>query len=175
MKLTVATVVTGLRLGFFAVFIWAAQVGLSGLIEGAFIFAWGLDAVDGWLARRLRQETDFGYVFDKATDRLVLFGGILVLLAYGLVPVYVIVVLVKDIVVLPAVGTMYIRGQRVKDMGKMGKLVAFLQGISIVWALLGWGGLVVLVTLVALVGGLVASRYNVGVFREIYGKTRAAI
>ena len=69
--MTVANVVTSSRLVFFAVFVWAAHVRAIEWAAVSFVFAWGLDAVDGWAARQLNQVTDFGYIFDKVVDRVV--------------------------------------------------------------------------------------------------------
>jgi len=165
-KLTGASIVTAVRLVFFAVFVWATQEGLVGWAAVTFVLAWGLDIVDGWLARRLRQETDFGYVFDKATDRLVLMGGIVILLVGKLVPDYVFLILVKDIAVLPAVGFSYVRGRRMPDAGVLGKVVVLLQGMVVVWALLGWPELVAWVAFTAVFGGLVGYGYVLRVYRE---------
>ena len=119
--MTAANLVTGLRLVPFALFVYAAHQGKIGVAAVFFAIAWAADGVDGALARRLKQTTAFGYVFDKAVDRLVLVGGMLVLVAAGLVPAYALLVAAKDVVVTPTAFRRRTHGQALRDLGGWGK------------------------------------------------------
>ncbi|MFM8907261.1 MAG: CDP-alcohol phosphatidyltransferase family protein, partial [Actinomycetota bacterium] len=44
------------------------------------------DWVDGWLARRLNQRSEFGAVFDPAVDRLLFIVGVFAIVVDGSVP-----------------------------------------------------------------------------------------
>lgn len=68
---TWANLVTSFRVGLgIPIFIYAIitanfQVGLLGLL-----FHWAFDSLDGYLARKLDQETIFGAIFDIIADRI---------------------------------------------------------------------------------------------------------
>jgi phosphatidylglycerophosphate synthase len=153
--LTVANLLTGLRLVPFALFVWAAHKSQVELTALCFALAWVPDAIDGWLARKLNQATSFGYVFDKAVDRLVLVGGMLVLLVTNLVPMYALLLATKDVVATPAAFRRRVRGGALRDFGRWGKAATLLQGTALLWLLLGFPyGL--LVTLIVATFGVVA-------------------
>ena len=90
MTRTVATwpnLVTLLRLLCLPVFLWllftrddrAAAAYLLGVLGAT-------DWVDGWLARRLQQRSEFGAVFDPAVDRLLFIVGVAAIIIDGAVP-----------------------------------------------------------------------------------------
>jgi len=90
MTRTVATwpnLVTLLRLLCLPVFLWllftrddrAAAAYLLGVLGAT-------DWVDGWLARRLQQRSEFGAVFDPAVDRLLFIVGVAAIIVDGAVP-----------------------------------------------------------------------------------------
>jgi cardiolipin synthase len=93
--------ITALRLACLPVFVWV----LFGL-ENRHIAAWMLgglgatDWVDGYVARRLNQTSEFGKVFDPTVDRLLFFVGIVSLIIDGSAPVWFsIAVLVREVLV----------------------------------------------------------------------------
>lgn len=167
--MNIANIITGSRLVMFVVFIWAIQTGRPLWAALLFFGAWSLDAVDGWVARKLGQESVFGYIFDKAVDRIVLFVGLIVLLMNRAVPDYAFLILVKDIATLPAATVQLNSLRAMPSMGKEGKVAAVGQGLAVfwVWAQLPGSGWVVL--LVAGFGAIVGGRY---VF-EVYGGKKA--
>lgn len=81
--------VTLARLGCLPLFLWL--LFRSGDREAA---AWLLgllgatDWVDGWLARRLNQRSEFGAVFDPAVDRLLFIVGVGAIVVDGSVPAW---------------------------------------------------------------------------------------
>jgi CDP-diacylglycerol---glycerol-3-phosphate 3-phosphatidyltransferase len=69
--LTAANVVTAIRtLGGLVIFAAAARAHSPLLNFVGLAVYWGLDVLDGWLARRLDQETRLGAQFDILADRL---------------------------------------------------------------------------------------------------------
>jgi len=87
--LTVPNLVTALRLCCLPIFVWLLFG--PGERQGA---AWLLGAlgatdwVDGFLARRLGQTSEFGKIFDPTVDRLLFVVGIVSLIIDGSVPVW---------------------------------------------------------------------------------------
>jgi cardiolipin synthase len=93
------------------------------------VFVWGsfTDWLDGYLARRLDQQTSFGAALDPLADRLYILTAIVVLLARGLVPLMVVCLIVLREVVM---GLHLIRAARagfappaVHYVGKAGTLL----------------------------------------------------
>lgn len=99
--LTVPNLVTALRLCCLPVFVWLlfgpqnrqAAAWLLGILGAT-------DWVDGYLARRLGQTSEFGKVFDPTVDRLLFVVGIVSLIIDGSVPVwFAVAVLAREVVV----------------------------------------------------------------------------
>ena len=165
MSVTIPNLLTAGRLVIFTWFIYLVDRGEIWWAMVAFGIAWGLDAADGLLARWLHQESGFGYMFDKIADRIILFNGLLVLLVYAVVPVYVFLILTKDIIAGLGMVLIY-KGGSVRDMGRMGKVMTILQGVAILWLILDWpiGWAVVLATMTT--GLLVSGKYLMEVKKQ---------
>lgn len=86
---TLPNFVTLLRLGCLPIFLWLlfgrgdreAAAWLLGVLGAT-------DWVDGWLARRLGQQSEFGAVFDPAVDRLLFIVGVGAIVVDGAVPAW---------------------------------------------------------------------------------------
>lgn len=85
--LTWPNFITLLRLGCIPVFVWLL-FGRENRAAAAWLLAvlGSTDWVDGWLARKLDQGTDFGAMFDPVVDRLLFFVAIPSLVIDGSVP-----------------------------------------------------------------------------------------
>jgi phosphatidylglycerophosphate synthase len=159
-ELTVPNGVTLARLALvvaLGVFVWQNNFFL---VVSSFALAWALDVVDGWLARSLHQETATGSLLDKFTDRLLVIGGVILLIGKHFLPPWSLVLLVKDAVVIPATFRQLNRHQSIADMERFGKVVTALQGLAVVWLLLSWPGGYLVVGLVAILGAIAGWRYN---------------
>ncbi len=161
--LSTPNLLTAFRLIIFAGFIYLVDQGNIWWAVLAFILAWGLDAIDGVLARSLRQTSDFGYLFDKMTDRIIIFGGLLVLLVYAVVPIYAFFILTKDVIV--GLGLVFIhRGGRIKDLGGAGKAMMAGQGAVILWLMsggpMGWAAVMVVAVWGLFMGGKYLISYS---------------
>jgi cardiolipin synthase len=88
--LTWPNVVTFLRLACIPLFVWLL-FGRENRAAAAWLLAvlGSTDWVDGWLARKLDQGTDFGAMFDPIVDRLLFFVAIPSLMLDGSVPLLV--------------------------------------------------------------------------------------
>lgn len=153
-----ANAVTVSRLFFFAGCIW--QLGSGHPISAIVLFsiAWGLDAIDGTIARLIGQETSIGSQLDKIIDRIIIIGSVVFLIRYEYLPPMSVFLLVKDIGLAIALHIKP-RGALFPSAGILGKLTSVLQGVGILWLFFGFPGEVYIVALVALLGGYVAVMY----------------
>ena len=155
---TLANAITVSRILFFAICIRELVLGRPGIAIIFFIIAWGLDAIDGVVARRMGQASVLGSQLDKAIDRIIMIGTIVALLRYGYLPHIAVFLLVKDAglsVALTAKKT----GKAFPSAGWLGKITSLLQGAAVVWLFLGLPGQSFVVTGVGLLGGYVAIDY----------------
>ena len=94
---TFANVITAFRIVFFALCIGELSRRNPNAAIAWFALAWGLDAVDGLIARAMGQETAFGSQLDKTIDRIILIGGGVFLIRYEYIPSFALFLFVKDI------------------------------------------------------------------------------
>ena len=153
-----ANAVTVSRLFFFAGCIW--QLGSGHPISAIVLFsvAWGLDAIDGTIARLIGQETSMGSQLDKIIDRMIIIGSVVFLIRYEYLPPMSVFLLVKDIGLSIALH-LKPAGTSFPSAGTFGKLTSVFQGIGILYLFFGFSGGVYIVILVALLGGYVAVGY----------------
>jgi cardiolipin synthase len=137
---TVPNLFTLLRLLCLPVFVWL----LFGL-ESRQAAAWMLgilgatDWIDGYLARRLGQTSEFGKKFDPTVDRLLFFVAIVAILIDGSMPLWFgIAVLVREIIVggTIAIATLVFHMQRF-DVTWWGKTATFLLMFAVPGFLMG--------------------------------------
>lgn len=145
-----------LTLGFFVA---AARHAMHwGII--LFAVAWALDMVDGFAARVLHQETRAGYFLDKLVDRLLLVGAIVVLVILQYLAPMALLLLIKDVLVLPRVWQRWRAGAGAIDLGYLGKLVTVLQGAAVLWLYFGLPYPAVMVVFVATLGAYAAWQFS---------------
>lgn len=127
--LTVPNLVTALRLCCLPIFVWLLFG--PGERQGA---AWLLGAlgatdwVDGFLARRLGQTSEFGKIFDPTVDRLLFVVGIVSLIIDGSVPMwFAVVALAREAAVgaMMVIATVIFKMERF-DVTWWGKTATFL-------------------------------------------------
>lgn len=137
---TVPNLITLVRLLFLPVFLYL----LFGA-ENRAAAAWTLGAlgatdwVDGYVARRFGQVSEFGKVFDPTVDRLLFFVGVTAILVDGSMPVWFgIAVLARELLVgaMMAVATVVYKMPRI-DVTYLGKLATFLLMFAVPGFLMG--------------------------------------
>jgi len=90
-ELTAPNILTTLRLiavPFLAWFIWRwPKYQLGGFIT--FVAIWITDMVDGWIARRFNQVTEFGQLFDPLVDKIFQITTAVMMFMVGRIPLWV--------------------------------------------------------------------------------------
>ncbi|MCU0260919.1 MAG: CDP-alcohol phosphatidyltransferase family protein [Ilumatobacteraceae bacterium] len=166
--LTIPNLVTLLRLLCLPLFVWLLFVR-----EDRQAAAWLLgglgatDWVDGYLARRLGQTSEFGKKFDPTVDRLLFIVATVCILIDGSAPRWVLVLLlVRELAVgiAVAVATLLFGMERF-DVTFLGKLATFLLMFAVPGFLLGssdfrWADAVTVASWILVVPGLVLSYWT---------------
>jgi len=137
---TVPNLITLVRLLFLPVFLYL----LFGA-ENRAAAAWTLGAlgatdwVDGYVARRFDQVSEFGKIFDPTVDRLLFFVGVTAIIVDGSMPVWFgVAVLARELLVgaMMAIGTVVYKMPRI-DVTYLGKLATFLLMFAVPGFLMG--------------------------------------
>ncbi len=152
---TLPNLFTLVRLLCLPLFLWLLfdqenRAGAAWLLAGLGSTDW----VDGYLARRFEQTSEFGKIFDPTVDRLFFFVAVLAIMIDGSMPIWFgVAVLVRELLVggVIAFSTLFLKMQRfgVTWLGKcatfllMGAVPSFLLGAADVWespffAVLAW-------------------------------------
>ena len=152
---TLPNLFTLVRLLCLPIFLWLLfsqdnRAGAAWLLAGLGSTDW----VDGWLARRFNQTSEFGKVFDPTVDRVFFFVAVIAIIIDGSIPTwFAIAVLIREVLVggVIAFSTVFLKMQRfgVTWLGKsatfllMGAVPSFLLGSTDVWeapffAVLAW-------------------------------------
>ncbi len=107
-------------------------------IVGLFTLGMLTDFFDGFLARRLRETTEFGRQFDMAADRFLMVGTVLALLIkftgdslltrYHLLQIF--IILSREILVLPVLLAAILAEAGIPRVRFVGKLTTFMQGVA---------------------------------------------
>ncbi len=160
MKLPLANIITLSRVGFFAAFIFL--VADERVYWGAFFFliAWGLDVVDGWVARKRGEVSAFGSLLDKVVDRTMFVAAGTLLIGLGVVPPMTFWLSVRDFAFAPALTIAWKAKKEYPGAGKLGRLVSLLQGIGFIWLMLGIPYPLLIVVPTGLVGAFAAFWYT---------------
>nr|WP_244857857.1 CDP-alcohol phosphatidyltransferase family protein [Agromyces archimandritae] len=115
------------------------------IVAGEYVWALGVlvvaslsDLLDGYLARRLNQVTRLGKLLDPAADRLYIFAALVGLAAQGLVPWWIVVVIVSRDVFLLVLGVILANhGYGPLPVHMLGKIATFALFFGLPVILLG--------------------------------------
>lgn len=140
---TVPNAITLVRLLCLPIFVWLLAVDDRRVAAALVLGALGAtDWVDGYLARRLGQESEFGAKFDPTVDRLLLIIGVVTILAVDAMPLWFgVAVLVRELAVggSVAVATLFFHMKRF-DVTFIGKTATLLLMFAIPAFVLGSSG-----------------------------------
>ena len=102
-----------------------------------FILAGFTDALDGFLARVLKQKTEFGAFIDPIADKLLLITSYITLAVLGVLPKWLAVIVVsRDVLICGGIGILmlYERDFKIKP-SLVSKVTTFLQLLTVVYFL----------------------------------------
>ncbi|ABA88556.1 CDP-diacylglycerol--glycerol-3-phosphate 3-phosphatidyltransferase [Syntrophotalea carbinolica DSM 2380] len=142
--MTIPNMLTLARIALVPVFLISIIYGQLHLSLGIFIFEALTDALDGYLARRLHQETQLGLYLDPLADKLLSTVSFVSLAIIGLLPAWLaVVVFFKDLFIGLGVAVIFFTGGDPKAMPTLwGKRTMFVQavcvGAALLWALMGY-------------------------------------
>lgn len=111
----------------------------NGSTLGNFIFftILGLtDFLDGYIARKFNQVTDFGKIADGIADKLLMFGTTISLLIKKIIPYWTLIIFIREIVALIYAGFHIAKDKIIVKPSIYGKLKTTLHIISIALVLL---------------------------------------
>ncbi|RUM96468.1 CDP-alcohol phosphatidyltransferase family protein [Pseudaminobacter arsenicus] len=102
--MTVANMITILRLLLVPVVIYALLTGRMGLAFAGFVIAGVSDGIDGFIARHFNQRSELGSYLDPMADKLLLVSVFVVLGLMGELPVWLVIAVVsRDALIVCAV------------------------------------------------------------------------
>jgi CDP-diacylglycerol---glycerol-3-phosphate 3-phosphatidyltransferase len=140
-ELNVPNVLTVFRILLVPVLVTALLSGFSSdaLAAGVFILASFTDALDGWLARRQKSESNFGRLMDPLADKLLVTSALVSLVALDRLEAWVAMVIIAREFAVTGLRQMAIEQGHVIAAGSWGKLKTVLQ-IAMVLALIAVDG-----------------------------------
>ncbi|MGY4720734.1 CDP-alcohol phosphatidyltransferase family protein [Naumannella cuiyingiana] len=138
---TAPNVLSMVRLAGVGVFLWVLLVPRADLLAVAVLAAAGVtDWLDGWLARRLGQVTRLGQLLDPIADRLYILAIVVGLAARGVIPWWLVAILIaRDVMLVLVVPLLGGRGYRPLPVHFLGKAATFCLLYAFPLVLLGSG------------------------------------
>jgi cardiolipin synthase len=110
------------------------------LLTITIVFAIGMitDFLDGQIARRFNQVTEFGRKFDMIADRILMIGTVLVLVVHWSITgelskwfgFQILLIMSREIIALPFVMMAFISGNMLPQVRFIGKATTFCQGVA---------------------------------------------
>ena len=95
------------------------------------------DAFDGWIARKLDQQTDLGAALDPVADKVMSAAVVIPLLCVGVLPVwFVAIVLGRDVLLVLGAGVLALMGKKPQPATRLGKWNTILLGWTVLWSML---------------------------------------
>ncbi len=110
--MTIANIITLMRVVLVPVIIWALLSGATTTAFLIFVLAGLSDAADGTIARMMNQQTEFGTALDPIADKLMLVSVFVLLAWLGEIPLWLaILVLSRDVLIISGVMLAFVLGK----------------------------------------------------------------
>ncbi len=127
------------RLGLCAVFVFFLSVEWeysATIALAVFLVASFTDWLDGEIARRTNQVTDFGRLFDPLADKVLVSAGLIGLAARGLAPMWMVVIIIAREFLITGLRTLAAAKQRILAAERLGKHKTLTQMVVVIASLL---------------------------------------
>ncbi len=151
--MTLANKITILRIIFIPIYIIALLGNRHFLALGLFTASMLTDFLDGFAARIRKQKTPLGSLLDPFADKFLLISSFITLTYLGKIPIWVtIVVFSKDLIIVLGWVVVYILTNRKTISPRWsGKIATFLQMLVIFVSLVGFGQIVINLSLYSMI------------------------
>ncbi|MBI2138305.1 CDP-diacylglycerol--glycerol-3-phosphate 3-phosphatidyltransferase [Candidatus Woesearchaeota archaeon] len=159
LNITLPNKITLLRVLLIPIFAWLFFSGIAYQefwAAAVFIILLSSDFLDGYLARKRNQETDFGRIMDPIADKMVIVAALLLLVDKG-IPLWMALAIIVRETILTAVRLILLSRHIVVPAGPLGKAKTPFQSIGIVMVLLGIPGswwVMLFATFLTLISGI---------------------
>lgn len=176
MAVSLPNILTLLRIFLIPVFIVMYYLPSSlanWLTTGIFLFACLTDWLDGYLARRLHQESTFGAFLDPVADKLIVVGALILLVqSYGtaLLTVPALIIISREIIISALRELMAQSGRSAKvSVMYIGKVKTFLQMSAIAVLLsqphhMDWQNIIIIIGYVLLYVSVVLTLWSMALY-----------
>lgn len=192
--MTLATVITLIRLCLIPVFAWIAvrygrtvdtgspDEALRWLAVAVYTLASVLDGVDGWIARHFDQKSLAGAILDPLTDKALLMTGLVTatFVNWGIdwhLPVwFIILVIARDVEIIVGIWVLYFINRKVPIKPHWtGKVCTVTQMIAMGWIMLKFTGIdLIYPTIIATIFTIWSGyEYYMMGYRQLPGKSRS--
>ena len=139
-RFNIPNAITLLRVALIPVFVavFSSDIPYKNLASAALFLAISFsDMLDGHLARKLKQVTEFGKLIDPIADKLLISTVLIVLIGQG-VDLWMALVIIAREVILTAARLYLLKSHPVIPASFLGKSKTFIQTFAIVFAILGF-------------------------------------
>lgn len=179
---TIPNILTLLRLAAIPVMAWFVLAGQDYMLESfiMFILIWVTDLLDGLIARKFNQMTDFGKLFDPLVDKIFQLTLAVSMSVAGRLPWWIPAILaVKEVMMVAGSAVLFSREKMVvyaKWYGKVSTVLFVLAFASLFWLPQEPDYLPVLIFIPPLVWTVYAYvRYGISYFKIVSGKNITAL
>jgi CDP-diacylglycerol--glycerol-3-phosphate 3-phosphatidyltransferase len=159
--MTLPNQLTILRLILVLPFVAALSIPFPGaklLAFVIFIFSSFTDQVDGYIARRFNQVSDFGKLMDPIADKVMTMSAFVCLVSLGIIPAWVVIVILSREFLITGLRMIAASRGRVLPAERLGKLKTIWQMVTINYCLLA---IAVLEEFRGLIGAPIRTSLNV--------------
>ena len=135
----VPNVLTMLRLALIPVFVALFATGHDKLALLTFLVASFTDFLDGYIARKYNQVTDFGKFVDPLADKLLVTAALIIMVEWGRMPAWAVIIIVAREFAVTGLRLVAANGGRVIAAGWSGKIKTFSTMIGLILMMLVTG------------------------------------
>ena len=131
MNKNTANAVTMVRIALIPVFMLAMYFKMEWLALGLFVLASASDFVDGYIARKFDQVSNFGKIIDPLADKLLIVSALLMLIEWGVMPAWAAMIIITREFAVTSLRVVAVSEGRVIAAGLSGKIKTVTQIVCV--------------------------------------------